>query len=176
MTEVTPARTLLQVEELRFRAAVSEATAQRIGAGVNFIQTNVYEQKDWWINGAYGAGGITIPFTAIDGLTLVEFNAEIIDAFMFVRQAGSSGNTTLDIEYATTPGGSWTSIFSTKPSINYQAGDFSWCYVGSAFANTTAPVLSTTSINAKTVFRCNISSAQGGDPRGCGLVLIYRPR
>lgn len=174
MSDITASRKNIQVEETRYRSAVSESVAQKLGGSINFINTYQHSEKQWFVNGKYGL--LTIPFNAIDGLVLANFNLTIINAFMFVRQAGSGGDTTLDIKYSTTPGGAWTSIFSTKPSINYAAGDFAWCYVSSAFSNTTAPVLSTTSIDAGWVMRCDITSAQSGDARGCGLVLHYKPR
>lgn len=174
MTEITPSRNIIQIEETRFRAAVSEATAQRLGGSMNLILEREYQEKTFYVNGKYGT--LTIPFTGIDGLELFLFDSTIINAFFFIKTAGTSGSTTLDIQYATTPGGSFTSIFSTKPSISYLAGDYAWCYVGSAFPNTTAPVLSTDEMDAGWVIRCNIDAVQGGDAVGCGLVLQYQPR
>lgn len=175
MAIVPPVRKNVELPETVFRAAVSESTAQKLGASINFINAYQHSEKQWFVNGQYNL--LTIPFTAIDGLVLMEFNAEIIDAFLFVRAAGSSGSTEMDVQYATTPGGAFTSIFSTKPAINYAAGDYAWTYVGAAFSNTTAPVLSTSLLNAKMVLRANITSAQSGTTaKGCGLVLHYRPR
>ena len=173
MTDITPSRQIIQYEETRFRAAVSEATAQKIGGSINFFLENVYEQKSWFLNGQYNV--LSIPFVGIDGMEFMFTNALLIDAFMFVRTAGSGGNTSLDLKYATTPGGSFTSIFSTPPSINYQAGNFTWVNVGSSVPNTTAPVLGTTLLTAGTAMRCDILSAQSGAALACGIVLRHQP-
>lgn len=174
MTEITPARVMIEIEQTRFRSAVSEALMQSVGASINFINTYEKFDKAWFINGKYNA--LTIPFDAIDGITFVPDNAVITNAFMFVHTAGSGGSTTLDIKYATAPGGSWTTIFTTKPSISSAAGSFAWCYTGSAFSNTTAPVLSVTNLTAGWGLRCDITAAQTGSVAGCGLVLFLRPR
>ena len=116
-----------------------------------------------------------MPFAAIDGLYILDRNMDIVTASMFIRAAGTSGSTQLDVKYATAPGGSWTSIFSTLPAISYLAGDFSWCYTGSAFANTTAPVLGVTSLLAGYALRMDIITSQSGSTaRGTGLNLNFR--
>lgn len=175
MTNITPSRQLLQIEELRFRAAVSEATAQRIGGNVNFFLENIYEQKTWFINGNYNI--LAKPFAGIDGMEFMFNNSTLIDAFMFIKTAGNSGDTTLDIKYATAPGGSFVSIFTTPPTINFQAGDYAWINVGSSLAHTTAPVLdpSATALSAGTALRCDILDMQGGTPLACGIVLRHQP-
>ncbi len=173
MTDIVPSRQLIQTEETRFRAAVSEGTAQKMGGSMNFLLEELYEQKSWFINGNYSQ--LTTPFIGIDGMEFLFTNATLLDAFMFVKTAGSSGSTSLDIKYATTPGGSFTSIFSTPPSINYQAGNFAWVYVGSAFVHTTAPVIGTTTLNAGSALRCDVLSTQGGLTLACGIVLRHQP-
>lgn len=175
MTNITPSRELIQVEETRFRAAVSEAMAQKLGGSMNYILEEIYEQKSWFINGNYSI--LSTPFLGIDGMEFFFTNAALIDAFMFVKTAGSGGTTSLDIKYATTPGGSFTSVFTTPPAINYQAGNFVWVNVGSSLANTTAPVFSSaaTALNLGTALRCDILSVQSGTPLACGIVLRHQP-
>ena len=130
MSEIAPLRSDISVEETQFRSAVSEATLQKIGASINFINTYQEEHKSFWCNGQYNT--LSIPFSAIDGL-------------------------------------------STKPAISYLAGSFAWCYTGSAFANTTAPVLSVTSLQAGWALRLDILTAQSGSAaRGTGLNLNFR--
>jgi hypothetical protein len=173
VTQITPVRKYIEFEETQFRAAVSESTAQKIGSSINFINTYQRQQKQFFVSGKYAQ--LSLPFYGIDGLELMEVKGEIVNAFMYVRQAGTGGTTQFDLEYATSPGGSWTSVFSTKPSINYAAGGFAWCYVGSAFANTVAPVIGTSILNAGTALRANILTTQTGDTRGTGLIIYYRP-
>lgn len=174
MAEVPAVRKNIQLPEVEFRAAVSESTAQKIGGSINFINNNQYDTKAWFLNGK--TYNLTTPFTAIDGCFMAAKNIEIFNVFMLIRQAGGAGTTEFDIEYATTPGGSWTSIFSVTPKINFTAGNFSWVYVGSAFANTTAPVLAVTNFNQYTVFRANVVTSQTLDARGTSIEIFYKPR
>jgi hypothetical protein len=175
MTAITPSRQLIQLEETRFRAAVSEATAQKIGGSVNFFLQQIYQQKEYFINGNYSS--LSTPFSGIDGLQMFFNNATLTDAFLYIKTAGSSGNTSLDIKFATTPGGSFTSIFTTPPSINYQAGNYAWCRVGTSYANTTAPVFNSaaTAMSAGSVIRCDVLSVQGGSPLACGIIIKHNP-
>ena len=173
MSDLPGVRKYVQTEESRFRSAVSESLAQKLGSSINFINTYQKYDKIFIANGKYNT--LSIPFNAIDGIFVLPDDAEITNAQMFIRQAGSGGSTELDIKYATSPGGTWTSIFSTKPAISYAAGDFSWVYNGSSFANTTAPILSVTQLQAGWALRCDILTAQSGDARGTGVVLYMRP-
>lgn len=174
MAEISPIRSNLQIEQAQFRAAVSESILQQAGSSINFINTYQKYDKAFCINGAYNS--LSIPFAAIDNILFIPDNALITNAFMFTRKAGSGGTTELDVKYATTPGGSWASVFSTTPKISYAAGDFAWCYTGSSFLNTTAPVLSVTNLNAGMAIRCDIITSQSGDARGAGIVLFLQPR
>lgn len=174
MADISPVKKNIQIEESRFRSAVSEALAQKLGSSINFINNYQKYDKAWFINGSYNK--LTIPYTAVDGIFLIPDNAKIMNAMMYVRTAGSSATTELDIEFATAPGGSWTSIFSTTPKITSAAGNFAFCYTGSAFSGTTAPVLGTTNLDAGMALRCNIKAIQGGSPIGCGVVLYIQPR
>lgn len=173
MTDLPPSRKYVQTEESRFRSAVSESLAQKIGSSINFINSNQKYDKIFVVNGQYNL--LSLPFPGIDGIFVLPDNAEITNAEMYIRIAGSGGDTILDIKYATTPGGSWTSIFSTLPSINYSSGNFSWCYTGSSFPNTTAPVLGTTLLQAGWALRCDIISAQSGAAKGAGIAVYMRP-
>lgn len=173
MVDIAPLKKNISISESQFRAAVSESFAQKIGGAINFINDYQMVQKQFFVNGPYN--NVTIPFYAFDGLEYAEVKIEIVDAFMFCRGAGSGGDTQLDVEYALTPGGVWTSIFATKPAINFAAGDFAWTNIGASYLNTTAPVLGTTTIPKGAAIRMNMLTAQTGDARGCGLILFYKP-
>lgn len=173
MAEIPALRQQIQIPETQFRAAVSESTWQKIGGSINFINTLQKYDKGFFVNGGYGV--LSMPFLGLDGLFVIPDNFKITNVAMAVKTAGSSGSTTMDLKYATTPGGPFTSIFSTTPSINYSAGNYSWCYTGSSFANTTAPVLLTTDLNAGAALRCDILSVMGGTPIGAFLTLYMQP-
>jgi len=191
MSDLTPKRRNTQLEGCRFQSAVSENLAQTIAADNNFI--NYFQMMDKRFNFNGGYGSVALPITAADGLDVFEFNSQIIDVWLFVRVAGSSGTTGIDIEVADTPAGPWTSIFTTTPKITSTAGSYVWVgavnpsLVGPAYnpspsyappVGTTQGVLNssiTNLITAWSAIRCNLSTAQGGSPDGCGVLIRYRP-
>jgi len=188
MADVTPSRINLPLPGTQFRAAVSEYIAQTLAGAVNFQNYFAYAQKEFFINGNYSV--VTAPQYGVDGLAVFEFDAQIIDVWMFNLVAGTAGTTELDIQIATSPGGSFTSIFTTTPKISYTAGDNVWvgaptsATIGPAFtypaysppSGTTAPVLNagvTTLIPAFTAVRLDILSSQT-NPQNAGILLHYR--
>lgn len=70
------------------------------------------------VNGYYAGKNLT------DGLlkTTLNFNLTITGVRLIIDVAGSSGTTEIDLEYKRGVG-SWTSIFTTKPSVVYSAGN-----------------------------------------------------
>lgn len=182
MADISEARNNIQEEETNYRAAVSEALLKRTGASINFINKRQYDTKQFFLNGRYDR--ISGAQTGVDGANMMLFDAEIVGVMMFNLVAGSSGTTTLDIRRFTasnTPAGG-TSIFSTKPSISYTAGNYA--FVAYDFLNsttlenpsgTTLPVLSITNLNAGDLLVLNIDDKQiSGE--NCGLIIYYRPR
>lgn len=177
-TMVTPARKIAYVLGAQFRSAVSEELIQRLAATNNFISLYQHSEKQFFLNGAYNLA--PLPFLGADGLAFFQFNAQIIDVWMFIEQSGSSGTTELDIKTATTSGGAFTSIFATTPKIANTAGDYSWTHVGgSAGTGLTVPVFTASaaaiSVTAGQALRCDLIQAQGGTPNGCGLLVHYQP-
>ena len=177
MAIVAPDRALIQEEDVQYRASVSEAVGFKIGAMVNHIATKQYDEKTFPLNGRYDLAG-TFPAVGVDGLSFVQFDAEIIGVWVYNQVAGSSGTTELDVQIATSPGGSFSSIFSTTPKITSAAPSNS--YADSAGVVTpptgvTAPVLSVTQLNAGTAIRVNLVSAMAF-AESCGIVIHYRPR
>lgn len=174
MADLADERKLIQIEETRFRFAVSESWAQKIGKAINFILNREHKSRRWDINGIYS--GITLPYNGIDGYEDVHKDIEILDVFMFIQTAGSGGTTEIDIQKASAPGGAWTSIFSTTPKITSAAGSGTWVRIGGSGVGLTAPILSSANLSAGDVLRCNLVQAQSGSPNGTGIVLHYRPR
>jgi len=176
-TLITPARKLMYTLGTQFRSAVSEELIQRLGAVSNFISLYQHSEKQFFVNGAYSSA--TTPVLGVDGLAVFEYDAEIIDVWMFNMTAGSSGTTALDLKVATTSGGAFTSIFSTTPKITSAAGNSAW--VGAPTGTytpptgTTAPVLSTVNIAAHSAIRLDLLQAQVGG-QNTGLIVHYRPR
>jgi hypothetical protein len=174
MAELTALRRNIQIEEARFRFAVSESWAQKLGGSINFINNYHHAVKEWNINGVYGA--MSLPFLGIDGFHPVLYDLEILSIFMFCQTAGSGGTTEIDIKKGTTSGGSFSTIFSTTPKIASTAGSNSWIQTGGSGSGLTAPVLISSNLSAGDVLRCDLVAAQSGEPNGTGLVILHRPR
>lgn len=175
MATIPPARTDIQQEDVAYKAAVSEATGTKVGQSINFINARQHSEKQFFINGIYNT--LTLPIAFVDGQAFFQYDAEIIDVWMFLQVAGSSGTTELDLKWTNDPtNGSYSSIFTTTPKIQSAAGSFVFIHVGSAIANTTAPVLSKTQFAAGDSIRCDLIQAQAGSPESCGIVIHYRPR
>lgn len=176
-TLVTPARKLIYQLGTQFRSAVSEELIQRLAGISNFISLYQHSEKQFFINGSYSTA--TTPVLGVDGLAVFEFDAEIIDVWMFNTTAGSGGTTELDLKVATTSGGAFTSIFSTTPKITSAAGNNAWVGApGGAYVaptGTTAPVISTVNVDAHSAIRLDLLQTQTGG-QNCGLIVHYRPR
>jgi hypothetical protein len=191
MSLVTPQKVLIYNAGAQYRAAVSEDLIQRISGLQNFIGLYQHSEKQFFLNGPYSF--TATPQTGADGLTIFEFDATIIDVWMFNLVAGTSGTTELDIKMATTPGGAFTSIFSTTPKITSAAGANRWVgnpsiwtsglpVVDSTYtppSGCTKPVLTgggqTLNVNKYSALRLDLISAQVGG-ENCGLLVHYVPR
>jgi len=195
MADVDPVRQDVPLPGTQFLSAVSEFLAQSIAGSVNFINYFQHSEKQFFLNGFYNVSQ-SFPQSAVDGMAVFEFNAQIIDVWMFNVIAGLSGTTELDILIADSSGGSFTSIFTTTPKISYQAGNYAWVgavnpsLIGPNYSpspsysppsNTTQPVLNasiTNAIPAWSAIRCDLIQAQGGGtsgPQNCGILVHYRP-
>jgi hypothetical protein len=178
MTDLLEKRVIIQAEETVYDYGLSQRLFQRFGQIGNFISKRQHSEKQFYVNGNYGNLAVSrFPQLAVDGMVFFEFDAFLINVWMFVEYAGASGDTQFDVLRATAPGGAFTSIFTTKPSINYQAGNFTWVSLGSAVAHTTAPVLALTNVNQGDALRMDMITGQAGNnAAGAGLLIHYRPR
>lgn len=174
MADVTPLRRTPQVEEFAYKEAVSEAVLIKMAQSVAFINAYQHSEKQFFLNGKYNS--VSAPQYAVDGLVVFEYDAEILNAYMFHHIGGSDGTTTLDIKRATSPGGAFSSIFSTTPKITSSASDYVWIGVGDSVSGCTAPVLSVTEVSAGDALRVDLLAAQTGDVENCGIIIHYRPR
>lgn len=176
MALVPKVKRYFYAESMQFRGATSEELFQRVGASVNFLNDTQYDKKDFFINGRYDA--VPVPFYGVDGLGFFEFDSEIFNVWMFVKNAGTSGTVELDIKInAGTSGSGFASIFSTTPKIASSAGNYAIIKIGGSGTGLTAPVLSTINVNAGQAIRCDILQAQAGASiTGCGIVVHYRAR
>lgn len=173
MADLPDERALIQVQETQFKFAVSESLFQKVGSMMNFLANRFVETKSLQGDGPYNA--VTPPFYGVDGFKFYKYDAEIVDVWLSVEdQTGLTGGfTEIDVEYQATPGGGWASIFGTRPRIQYNAINDAYVHVGSVLANTTAPVLSVTSIPAGSALRANITAVPTGtlNPSTCGFTV-----
>jgi len=191
MAIVTPARYLVYQESAQFRAAVSENLIQGISGLQNFISLYQHTEKQFFLNGDYSK--VAVPQLGSDGIAIFEFDATIIDVWMFNYTAGSSGTTELDLKISTAPGSAFTSIFSVTPKITSAATAPAWVGNPSVWTTGTAvqdggygvptgcvrPVFTgggqTFDVNKYTAIRVDLLQAMVGG-QNCGLLVHYRPR
>lgn len=179
-TEITPERKNIYIEDVQYRASISEAVGQKLGAGVNFINVAQHQEKLWALNGPYSILGT--PQTGVDGAFVPRYNMEIIAIAVYNLVAGASGITEFDIIKHTASGGSGTSIFTTKPSLSYSSGNNSFLvydFINSVAQENptgcTQPVVTSVNIDAWDMLTCNLTSAQASG-QSAGILLMMRPR
>lgn len=181
MADITAERINIQQEEVAANAAVSEGTASRLGASINFINERQILQKEFFVNRRYSA--FTPPLTSADGAQMFLFDATIIGFMAFNLTAGSAGQTEFDVKRRTASGGSGTSIFSTTPKISYTAGNNAWVAWRSVPtpttienpSGTTVGVFSTTNVDAGDLITLDLLTVQTA-AQYCGLIIYYIPR
>lgn len=106
------------------------------------------------LNGNYAS----IPLYEQTLLTTINFSLTLTGVFLICENAGSSGDTEIDVQYKRGVG-SWTSVFNTKPKVNYADG---------ALAISSNGVLNFSLVNllAGDYLRLLLTAKQGGTPRG----------
>jgi hypothetical protein len=83
----------------------------------------------------------------------LDFPVTLTSVYLFVVNAGSSGTLEVDVQYKR-GGGAFTSIFGTKPSVAFGAGDY---------AVSSNAVLTTTALLTNDILRLDITGAQIGN-------------
>lgn len=192
MADLTPARRNVQLEEVQYKAAVSEATFQKLGASVNFI--NYYQYKHFefgFIKAISNSGSPTYntftPPLVISDNEEFPTNAQIVAITLQHNTSGSGGTSELDIEWSTQNSGTWASIFSTTPKATSAApADSQWdlvyndatatfASVSTTPAGCTVPVFSKTTFAAGNRLRCRAVTNQTGTPNGFTMRIYWRP-
>lgn len=181
MVDVSEERVILQEEEVRYRAAVSEATLTRVAATNNFIAKRQMDSKQFSFNGRYF--GLGAPQLNIDGGFPILYDCEITGICLFNMVAGSSGTLEVNVRRYTASNTGGTTIFTTRPSIDFSAGNNA--YVFSRFgdnpatlenpAGTTEAVLSVTDLNEGDLLVVDITGVQTGG-ENAGIIIFHRPR
>lgn len=98
-----------------------------------------------------GGVDLYVPITAVEHLRIFN-NLTLTGARIFVPKAGASGTIEVDVQYKR-GASAFASIFSTKPTLAYSAGDYSI---------STNAVISVTDLNAGDILRLDVNTAQVG--------------
>lgn len=156
---------------------VNSGTVLSVGTIPPGSVANQMFTMDFELNGNYS--NLSTPSTQLDGLRFFNFNATIINAWAWIRGAGASGTTNVDIKYVSAPGGSFASIFSTTPKFTSTSP--AAAYVDSTGTvspptGTTAGVLSTTSVVAGGALRFDLLGAMVGPTDSVGITVVYKQR
>lgn len=179
MSNLPEARNDVELEEVAFRASVSQATFTKFGQAVNFVNRRQYDSHAFNFNGRYALG---VGVLGSDCFFPCLFDMAIIGISFFNRKAGTSGTLEFDVERYTDANTSAGSIFGTTPKIASTASDFTWGVydkLNDATVKTatgvTIPTVTTVNLNAGDIVVCKIVSAIS-DAEDCSLIVHYRPR
>lgn len=164
--------------EVKNAASVSESTWRKIAGMINFLGHRAHQEKNFMLNGAYGGLQGLYPINAADGMAFFEFDAEIFNVWVYNNNAGTSGITELDVKLKPKVGGSFTSIFSTTPKIDFNAPDSTFFEIGDTGTGIVAPVLDggvPYSVDRGDAIRLDLITAMP-NAESCGIVIHFRPR
>ena len=184
MADVSDIRTNIQVEEVKYKAAISEAVGQKIAGAINFINNKQYKHFEFGFLKAISPNGtptyntFTPSNTVVSDFEVFPANSEIVGIIFEHATSGSSGTTELDIEWATENSGTWASIFSTTPKVASTApsdAQFDTLAIATTPTGCTVAVISKTNFDAGDRLRCKAISLQAGTPNGFTMRIFYRP-
>jgi hypothetical protein len=180
MTQITPARKLILVEETQYRAAVSEALLQKMGATNNHIALYQYDQRSFQLNGSYALG---VGLQGADQIIPILYDAEIVGYSLWNGGTGTSGQSIFDVHRLSGGDTDLGSIFSTRPQVDSTATDNTYSMYD--FANASSINLPTgfthavlnggANVDQGDALRLDIDDAMVG-ASNAGLYLFMRPR
>lgn len=179
MSDALPERNIMQQEEVKADAAVSEATGSRIAGNINFVNLRHCFVHEFNLNGSYNRKNV--PGRLGDGVLTYPWPFEIVDVVVVNPPilGGLIGTPTeIDLLWAAEASGTFATIFSTTPKINGNAPDWGLVRVGGAApTGMTAPVLSKTTFNAYDKVRCNmVTKLVANHTTGVFVRVFTRPR
>jgi hypothetical protein len=174
MTDIAPERRLIQQEETRPQAAVTESVMSRVGGGINFINLKHFYLKEFCANGEYNI--VNMPELGVDGFFTYPFNFEIADLVVMLGQGlGTAGVTEIDLKWRPESGGTWQSIFSVTPQWTPSAPAFGSVRLGVTRPGFTTPMLDKSTFDPYDLIRLDILQVQGGPVESFFLSVFCRP-
>jgi len=175
MSDIADRKYLIQQEETKFQAAVSESVMSRVGAVNNFIVNRENSQHDFNLNGAYNI--FAPPFYFGDGYITYPWPFEIVDVLLFTGETiGTSGTTEVDLKWKPEIGGTYQSIFSTTPKFDTTAAINDFTRQGKVSTGFIAPVLSKSQFDAFDVLKLDVLQTISGPVNGLFVKVFVRPR
>lgn len=173
MADITAERKMIQQEETKPQAAVTESVLSRVGGGINFINTKHYYIKEFVFNGRYN---VIVPNLSVDGTFTYPWAFEIVDVFVKIGGTNGSGGTSeVDLKWKPETSGAFASIFSTTPKWTSSAVADTAVRVGVTRTGFTAPVLSKTTFAAYDILKLDLLQAVTGSPESFSVTIYTRP-
>lgn len=179
MSNLTEAREDIELEDVAYKASVSEAVGTKLGQSINFINRRQYDKHSWHLNGDYtlGAGS-----TGPDGVFIFLFDADVIGFMYYSGGVGTTGTTTVDVHWLNAGGTDNGSIFSTLPAVTTTSSNGSYTLYDQLNATTifnptghTLAVLSKTSFDAGDALRLDLDAVMSGADN-FQFDIYFRPR
>ena len=178
-TPVADSREELLIEELQYRASISEATAQKIAASVNFVNNRQFDKHSWNLNGDFS---LVQASEVGDGVFICQEDMEIVGYSLFIGTNGTSGTAiTCDLHKIQYDGTDDDSIFSTKPSIDDTADDETFTHSNIRVDEHLVPtghtkgVFNTTEFDRGDALRFDLDESLGG-AEDLQLTIYFRSR
>lgn len=174
MADIVAERKMIQQEETKPQAAVTESVMSRVGAGINFINTKHYYIKEYCVNGKYN---IILPNLSIDGFFTYPWAFEISDLILKLGSAtGDGGLSEIDLKWKPEVGGTWQSIFATTPKWDVNAPADSSVRLGVSRTGFTTPVLAKTQFDPYDQIKLDILQGMTGEVNSFFLTVFTRPK
>jgi hypothetical protein len=121
MAIITPAPNFIREEEVRYKAAVSEATFTKMGGSINYILSRIPNKIEVDLTGYYFISDVSTK--GYGGLRYFQSEVEIISYYITNCQAGVSGSLSLNFDVYDETGFLLGNLFSVAPSLSYLAGN-----------------------------------------------------
>lgn len=173
MADITAERKMIQQEETKPQAAVTESVLSRVGGGINFINTRHYYIKEYNVCSYYNA---FVPNYSLDGGFTYPWAFEIVDIIVRVGDViGTSGLTEIDLKWKPETTGSYQSIFTTTPKWDNTAVADSFVRLGVSRTGFTTPVLDKTQFDAWDSIKLDLLQALTGEVDSFFVTIFTRP-
>jgi hypothetical protein len=116
---VTPARQIFYEGDISYKRAVSEAVMAKFASMSNFIESRIFYQEQFAVNGFFNSNSYD---DGVSGIRYIENLSQINQYYMSVRASGSSGTSAFNVAVYDNTGGFVNNLFSSPISISGSSG------------------------------------------------------